>query len=292
MSLLVPPPNRFQGVITNCFGTRPSTSYGTTVTPGNNTYPAFTDLLGGTTSHDAFWMDVLVHGIGVSAAAKDAILKLGFDHSGGTSYTSMVISDLLVSMAGQVGTGGMNGIRYSFPIYVPSGTRIGGSVSVNNATVGTSLVAIRLHGKPSRPGLLRAARYVDTFGSTPSTSSGTTITSGTTSDGSWTLVKSGLSRSYWWWQVGMGMNDSSATSGGTYAIDVAVGPSTSSLDVIFQDMLSVTVNSSEMRCNSQLASHEYVNEVPADGSLNVYVRMQCSVTPDSSLSVAVYAAGG
>lgn len=292
MGLLPPPPNRFQEVISNCLTTRPGTSYGSSLTPGTNTYPAYVDLLGTTTSFDTYWLDIIVHGVGVSATAKDALLKIGFDYAGGTSYTDNTINHLLVSCANTASNAGVMGARYSFPLYIPAGTRVGGAGSVNNATVGTMRVAIKLHGKPSRPGMVRAGAYVDTFGATTASSSGTAITPGTTADGAWTLLQTGLSSSYWWWECGFGCNDSTMTGGNAYATDIAVGTSTSALDVIYQDMMFCVVNTSEMTAHSLLASHEYVAEIPASGSLNVYGRMQCSGTSDSAISMAVYAMGG
>jgi hypothetical protein len=292
MALLSPPPNRFTAVYSNCLTTRPGTSYGTSLTPGNNTYPGFVDLMGGTTPYDTYWMDIIVHGVGAAAAAKNALLNIGFDFAGGTTYTDRTINHLLVSCANNASNAGVMGARYSFPLYIPAGTRVGGAGSVNNATVGSMRVAIKLHGKPSRPGLVRAGSYVDTFGATPASSSGTVMTPGTTAEGSWTLLQSGLSNSYWWWECGFGVNDSTMTGGNTYATDIGVGTSTSAVDPIYEDMMFCTVNTSEMVAHSLLASHEYIADIPASGSLNVYGRMQCSGTSDSAISMAVYALGG
>ena len=292
MALLSPPPNRFTAVYSNCLTTRPGTSYGTSLTPGNNTYPGFVDLTGGTTPYDTYWMDIIVHGVGVAAEAKDALLKIGLDYAGGSTYTDNSIDDLLVSCAANASNAGVIAARYSFPLYIPAGTRIGGAASVNNATVGTMRVAIKLHGKPTRHGQVRAGAYVDTLGSVPASSRGTSVTSGTTAEGTWTLLKTGIDRPYWWWELGFGCNDTTMTGGNTYAADIGVGTSTTNVDVILEDMLFCVVNTSEMMGHSLLASHEYVASIPQNAGLNVYGRLQCSGTADSGLSLAVYAMGG
>lgn len=292
MGLLNPPPNRFTAVYSNCLTTRPGTSYGAALTPGNNTFPAFADLMGGVTPYDTYWLDIIVHGVGVAATEKDALLTIGFDYAGGTTYTDNSIDHLLVSCASNASNTGVMGARYSFPLYIPAGTRVGGTMSVNNSTVGSARVAIKMHGKPTRPESVRAGSYVDTFGAVTASSRGTLVTPGTTSDGTWTLLKSGVDRPYWWWELGFGVNDTTLTGGNTYAADIGVGTSTSNVDVIMLDMLFCVVNTSEMIGHSLLASHEYVASIPQDAGLNVYGRLQCSGTSDSSTSLAVYALGG
>lgn len=291
--LLSPVPNTFKGVISNCLTVRPGNTYGTTVTPGNNVYGSYVQCIAAT-AYETYFMEIVVHGISVAAAAKDALVTIGIDPAGGSAYTDF-IQHLVVSNASLASGGpGVVGKTYRFPLRVPAGASIAAKASVNNATVGTAVVAIKLYGRPSHPELVRAGAYVDTFGAVTASSRGTTITSGTTAEGTWTLIGSNVARPYWWWQAGMGINDSTMGGGanGTYTVDVAVGTSTTVLDVVFEDERYCVLNTSEAMGCIPLADHEYVKDVPGDGVTDVFARMRCSGTADSALSVAVYALGG
>lgn len=291
--LLTPVPNTFKSVISNCLTVRPGDTYGTTVTPGNNVYGAYAQLLSAT-AFATYFIEITVHGISVAAAAKDALITIGIDPAGGSAYTDF-IQHLVVSNA-SLGSGGPGvvGKTYRFPLKIPVGASIAAKASVNNATVGTARVAVKLYGRPSRPELVRAGAYVDTFGAVTASSSGTTVVPGTTADGAWTLLGSNFARPYWWWQAGMGANDATLGGGanGTYTVDLAVGTSTGALDTVFEDERYCVLNTSEAMGCIPLADHEYVKDVSGDGVTDVFARMQCSGTADSALSVAAYALGG
>ena len=79
-------------------GVRPAAAYGTSVTPGNNTYSSYVDLLSAT-SEDSDWIEININSIGTSATATDTLVTIGVDPAGGTSYTDF-IPHLLASAAG------------------------------------------------------------------------------------------------------------------------------------------------------------------------------------------------
>ena len=136
--------------------------------------------------------------------------------------------------------------------------------------------------------MVRAGSYVDSFGAVTAASDGTTITSGTTSEGNWTQMGSTTTKPYWWWQSGWGSNDSSLTAV-LYAMDVAVG--TAALrEIIYQDQLKTNAGTAEQSAQSFLPNHCHIAEVAA--GVEVYARFQCSGTADSNLSSIVYALGG
>lgn len=276
--------NTFKGRITNMTG-RPAQSWGSVINPGNNTFSTYNEILGNT-AYECFGIAIVAHNVGVSTLAKDALLTLGFDHAGGTSYTDNTISNLLVSHAGSLAWGG---VWYYFPLYIPAGTAIAARGSTNNATVGQINVGVILYGRPTRPELVRAGAYVDTFGANTAASNGTTVTSGTTSEGSWTEMTSGTTtRPYWWFQTGFGANDSSLGSV-LYGMDLAVGDA-SNKEVVFENVLSCSGGSTEQLCRPLLPSEAYTCDIP-EGQ-RIYTRMQCSGTADSSLSMCAYALGG
>lgn len=263
---------------------RPATTWGTSITPGNNTFPAYTEILGNT-AYDCFGIAIFVHTIGSSGAAKDMLLTIGIDHTGGTTYTSCEISNLMCSSAGTLVTGG---IWYYFPLYIPEGSAIAAKMSCSNATVGTGRVGVILYGRPTRPELVRAGAYVDNFGATTASSRGTTITAGTASEGAWTEMTSGTTtRSYWWFQVGWGSFDISLGSA-IYAMDLSVGDATNK-ELVIEDHLIINAGTTEQVVKPFIPGEPTCDV--KDGQ-RIYVRLQCSTTVDTDLSMMAYALGG
>lgn len=263
---------------------RPATTWGTSITPGNNTFPAYTEILGNT-AYDCFGIAIFVHTIGSSGAAKDMLLTIGIDHTGGTTYTSCEISNLMCSSAGTLVTGG---IWYYFPLYIPEGSAIAAKMSCSNATVGTGRVGVILYGRPTRPELVRAGSYVDSFGATTASSRGTTITAGTASEGSWTEMTSGTTtRSYWWFQCGWGSFDISLGAA-IYAMDLSIGDA-SNKEIVFEDALICNAGTTEQVVKPYVPL-DYTCDI-RDGQ-RIYVRLQCSTTADTDLTMMAYALGG
>lgn len=288
MGLAAPIPNRFCGIITNLTG-QPTTTWGTSVADGTaNAYGAYVECIPNT-AYDTFYMEIEAAGIGAAATVGDAIMTVGIDHSGGTTYTDVEILHLLISGAG---TRAMGAIHYRFPLFIPAGSAVAAKVSsVTGAK--TAIVGIRLFGKPSKPELVRAGAYVDTFGATTASSSGTAITPGTTSEGTVVQIGTNLTRDYWWWQGGVGCADTTMTGGGLYAVlDVGVGQSSAAIDWCFENQRWGAHNTSEQAVDQLLGDPAYVFETSGDGTLDVFARMQGSGTPDATMSAAAYALGG
>lgn len=262
---------------------RPAAAMGTSITPGNNTMGSYTQILSGASvAQDVYGIYVMINSNTVSAAARNALVTIGVDPAGGTSYTD-TIPTLLGSCAGAATVGG---IWYYFPLWIRAGSSIAAQASVNNATVGTLRVYTQVFGQPTNPEAVKVGTYVDAFGVTTGTSSGTAITSGTTSEGAWTALATSISRSCWWWQIGMGVNDTTMAAL-VYAADLASGDA-SNKRVIIQDQL---FNSSSAEALSS-PPMTVGCEMDVAAGVNVYGRLQCSGTADSSLSMAAYGLGG
>lgn len=278
-------PNRFLGRITNCTG-RPSTTWGTSISTTQNAYGSYTEIISDT-AYETFFMVIGVFDVASSGANKNCLVTIGIDHSGGTTYTDVEINHLMCASAAPWTVGGR---WYSFPLYVPAGSAIAGKASVDNATPGTCRVAMYLYGRPSRPELVSCCKYVDTFGATTGSSSGTSITSGTASEGSWTeMTSSTTTKPYWWFQMGMGSSDISLTQL-VYGMDLSVGDATNK-EIVFEDHLWVNNGTAEqVHTFGGGVLDQYICPVP-DGQ-RIYARLQCSGTADSSLSMIAYAAGG
>lgn len=283
MTLFVPhAANSFEWWTSNNTG-RPSAAMGTSITPGNNTMGSYTQLLAGASvTQDVFGILIQINSNAVAAAARDTLVTIGVDPAGGTSYTD-TIQNLLGSCAAPNTFGGIN---YYFPLWIRAGSSIAAKASVNNATVGTLRVYTQVLGQPTNPEAIKVGTYVDSFGVTTGSSNGTTVTSGTTSEGSWTTLATSTSRSCWWWQLGMGCNDSTMAAL-VYAADLGIGDGTTKR-VVVNDMLAFADSSERL----SYGPYTFGCEFDAAAGVNVYGRLQCSGTADSGLSLAAYGLGG
>jgi hypothetical protein len=261
--------------------TRPSTTFGTSVTPGNNTMGGWQQLLSGATvAQDVFGIMIQINN--GSGASRDILVDIGVDPAGGSSY-SVVIPYLIGSCAGANGFGG---IWYYFPLWIRAGSSIAARASVNNATVGTVRVYAKVFGQPQNPENIKVGTYVDAHGITTGTSNGTAITSGTTSEGAWTTLNASTTRQAWWWQMGFGINNGTITAL-VWSMDLGIGDG-SNKAVVIEDLIAYTDTSERINYANPAMGCEF--DTPAGSG--VYGRLQCSGTVVTGLSVAAWSLGG
>jgi hypothetical protein len=267
----------------NMLGARPlATTYGHSITPGNNTKGTYVQLLAGASvARDVFGVYVVVSANAVSTAARDTLLDIGVDPAGGSSY-SVLLPDLLVSSAN---TYLVFGIAYYFPIWIRAGSSVAARASVNNATVGTLRTAITVYGSPKDRRLVRVGTKCKAYGIDAANSTGTAITSGTTSEGSWTALGSTVSERNWWWQLGFGINNAAMTNV-IYHCDLAYGDATNNV-MLFENRLASTTTLEQVSVPLSVGGDR---AVPSGGTC--YGRMQASATPDAGLSLAAYGVSG
>jgi hypothetical protein len=215
-----------------------------------------------------------------STASRNTLVKIGVDTSGGTSYVD-VIPDLICGGAAPYNVSG-GGVWYYFPIFIPAGSRVG---AVARGSVTTAIrVGMMAMERPANPSMIRKGSFVESIGISGNT--GTSVTSGTTSEGAWTLLGATTLRT-WWWQVGMQIATTDTSwSTNSIHVDLAVGDA-SNKDIIIMDA-NFTTTTNEQLVNPPLtAGVEW--DVPA--GTNVYVRAQCSGTADP-YEIGAYALGG
>src|SRR3990167_11411361 len=223
--MLMPPQTLgFNYVTGNVLTVRPGVvSFGTSITPAQNAYGSYTEILSDTdVTKDCYGILINVNSIFVATKAKDSLTTIGIDTAGGTSYVDF-IPNLLTSCAGDYGAKG--GIWYYFPVFIPAGSALAAKGSVNNATVGTQRVAVWLYGAPTHPESVIYGQGVESVGITAASSSGTAVTSGTVSEGSWTSLGS-TTKKWLAGAYGMGVNDGSMSSGSIHHGDLSYGDGT------------------------------------------------------------------
>jgi len=263
-------------------GTRPTAAWGTSITPGNNVYGAYAQVLTAT-SDETFLFRITLASFFVSAASRNALVTIGIDPAGGTSYTDL-ISDLVASCAPNAFSALPGPTVYEFPLRIPAGATVAAKASVNNATVGTGRVSIQLFGRPSRPELVKAGTFVTTFGSSPASSSGTAITPGTTAEGAFTQIGSALTVPLWYWEFGLGINNATMANNNQH-VDLALGDATNKKIVIPNGIVAET--SSETLAKLTLGR----NGLGAVGDL-VYARAQTGPNAASTgMSIIAYGVG-
>lgn len=205
-------------------GTRPTQPNGTAVTPGNNTYGTAVSIIAGASlTSDAFGILINANTIGSNGNARDTLLDILINPSGGSSWgATPLITDLIVSCAAPYA--GAGGIEYFFPLFIKAGTSIAVKASQNNASPTQCNCFVRLFCQPSHPELVKTGSLVRTYGSTPASSNGTAITIGTTSDGTFVQVGTiAAGDNPWFWQVGLGLNNTAVGATGMIHVDLAVG---------------------------------------------------------------------
>jgi hypothetical protein len=288
MSLLVPDySNQFEWQLSaHGFATRPTASMGISITPGNNAKGTYVTLISGANLvNDVYGILININSNAVSAAARDALIDIGTDPAGGTTFTAVIPNLLGGSASTSILIGG--GHWYYFPLAIKAGSTIGAAASVNNATVGTLRVNCIVFGKPTRPEMCKTCQRVTAYGITTASSSGTAVTPGTTSDGTWTSLAATIAERNWWWQVGVGINQATITAVG-YTADLGVGDATNKR-IIIQDQYYA----GDIAENWGMVGLNPVNQGAYDtpSGVTVYGRLQASGTAVTGLSMAAYGCG-
>lgn len=264
-------------------GTRPAAAWGTSVTPGNNTYGSYVQVLTAT-SDETYLCRITLTSWSVSAAARDALVTIGIDPAGGTSYADL-ITDLVAACAPTYIQVVPGPVIYEFPIIVPAGATVAAKASVNNATVGTGRVSIALFGRPSRPELVKAGSFVQTFGSTPGSSSGTAITPGGAAEGAWTQIGSALTVPLWFWEFGYGVNNATMANN-AHHVDIGLGDASNKKLVIPNGLVYETTSETLAKAAQGRVGLGAIGDI-------VYARVQTgTAAATANTSLIVYGVGG
>lgn len=275
-----PAPNEWGLIIPSVpDGSQPG-SIGAIVTPGENALGSYASLIAGASvTHDVYEILICIHANNAVATARDALLTIGIDPAGGSSFVPL-INHLSCAMASPMTgiNGGGNGVWYRFPLFIRAGTSIGAAASVNNATVGTMRCLVVLSCKPSRRPWAGSA--VQTFGAALASSSGTeTITVGVAAEGAWVEVGT-LDRPIWFLDFGLGYNNGVVTTRGLF-VDVALGDATNKKIVVANAVVCVSGN----ELLGKGPSGQYCRGAIGD---KIYMRVQASGGSDTGLTALAY----
>jgi hypothetical protein len=275
--LLVPDGANTFGLIQDNHNARVAASQGTSVTPAVGSKGSWAQAISSLTS-DVYGLMIVIHSNNTSGASRNSAVDIGI---GGAGSETVLIPNLLGGNAtGYTSTGG--GLWYYFPVFIAAGTRV--AVRAQSTVTTAFNVFIQTVQRPLNPAMVKSATYAEALGISLPT--GTALTSGTSAEGSWTLMGT-TSKPCWHWQLGAEIPSSNIThSSVTYTFDLAVGNGTS-FNVILQNQLFVTT-SAEV---AFMPPYTIGAEFPVDAGASIYIRGQCSGTPQT-VNVAAYGAGG
>jgi len=268
-------------------GTRAAAAMGVAVTPAQNAYGSYATLISGANmTVDCCELLINVNTVGVSGVARDCVVSLALDQAGGTSFAGNGFVDLVCGPATWYASNAAiaGGATFLFNIFIRAGVSLGIAASVNAATLTAINAMARVRGRPSAEHLINVGSYIDQFGVTLASSSGTTLTPGGVSEGAYVQVGSALTRPIWQWDFGYGINDSTMAAI-SIEVDVAVGDATNKKIVITNGQIHTSTIENLVKPLSSSYGTGSIGDL-------VYGRAQSSNTPDSANSIAVYGVGG
>jgi hypothetical protein len=226
-----------------------------------------------------------VNNVGISGVARDCVVSLGLDAAGGTTFTAIPGADLLIGPANLYAGG--PGVVFRLPLWIRSGASIGLAASVNSPTLTAVRAFCRVRARPSHPGAIYVGSYIDSFGITVTpTSAGTSVTSGTSSEGAYAQLGSALTRPISAWEFGMGINNS-AINANIIDVDVAIGSSTTVNKIVIQNAPVVSLTSEAVTKHPALA--------PGRGAIGDLVFARCQTgnnAANTGITIAVIGIGG
>lgn len=283
MSLLVPFDSAFTWRTDN-WGTNPSATPGTSVTPGaSNAEGAWTQIFSAV-SNDVYGIWLQVTGGSTASAIKLHKLDIGVDPAGGSSYTA-VVNNWICGNSPVLTVPGRQ--RIHLPLFIKSGSTIAVRVQGNSGTAGTVLVQAEIYGKPTRPEAVPRGCYSETIGDGANTT-GTSFTPGNAADGAWVSLGT-TSRPLWWWQLGYQISNITITAEYTY-IEVAHGD-TSNKHTILKAMHGGTT-SEVVGLIVDPTDNPFQGYYPLAAGAELFVRGRCNNPPDTGYQASVVGIGG
>lgn len=268
------------------FGTNPSATPGTSVTPGaSNAEGAWTQVASAANiANDVYGFYVRVSDGATTGTIKDHLLDIGIDPAGGTSYVP-IISNIVCGASGPITAAA--GHQFFFPLFIRAGASVAVRVQGVAATAGTVRVGFKCWGRPSRPESAPVGFVAETLG-TITNSQGVTFTPGNAADGAWTLLGT-TTLPLWWWNIGYQVSNTTVTAEYTY-IEIGYGDGT--------DMVHITEimhqGTTSEQIGNNLCQHltwlESFHPVPAGSS--IYVRGRCNNAPDTGYNAVAIGIGG
>jgi len=283
--MLLPGSLPYYGFTYNNWGANPAATPGATFTPGTSngegTYAAL--VTAASVTQDCYWMALRISDW-ASTGDRSALMDIGVDPAGGTSYTT-VIDNVVCGNMPTVAV--LPGKRFLFPLFVKSGSQIAIRFQVANATANTIRAQVKLYGQPSRPEAFPVGMFSETIG-TITNSGGQSFTPGNAGDGGWQSLGT-TAKAMWWWQLCTQVTNATVTAEYCY-VDLAYGDASNKHIITRQMLGGTTAEFSSDIFTHNLSFVECYRPVPAGATL--YVRGRANNAPDTGYNAVAVGIGG
>lgn len=285
--MLWTPGNDFQWSVDNFGSTYTDAGIGVN-SPGHanaNTKGANTGMLVGI-AEDCYGIAIGFSGGNAAATIRRNLVDLLIDPAAGVGNAGSSWAVLIANLYANSPSLIVGGYWYYFPIYLKAGTAIG---SANQSLVAGTLalqVCIKIFGKPSRPELVKVGSKVETFGAVTASTSGAAITPGTSAMGSLTASLGTMAGDLFWWQCGLGFNDTTLVDEATL-MDVLAGDGTN--NVLCAENVMMMDNNSEQSGKAAVGTRLPYRQVKAGA--NVYMRAAGAAAPQGTPTCVAYGCG-
>lgn len=295
--MLSPTSRGFRNPVRSSDGSRPtSAGPGTAVTPANGSYGSWAAVLDDSAWSglgDAYGIIIKISNVAPTSADRPALVKIGVDPAGGTSFTSIVTHNdgsgaergIYCANAGAyAGSSNPGPMAFFFPLRIASGSSIGACAKVDSATVTDIVVEVILLCSPVAGFNPKTCSYIHAFGSDEATITGASVTPGTTSEGNWAAIGGATTFPYWGFEHVVSVEDGTMTTG---ALDVEVTTGDASNKKPTMVHSQTRTSSSE-----QVSKDPAFVEMPIPVGDIFYMRAQFSSTLDAGYFGQVLAVGG
>jgi hypothetical protein len=183
MTLLIPAPV-WSRSFSNLPSTPSATVIGTSVVAGASNAEGTIVALGSALTFEAEYLVISVSAFAIAGANGSALLDIMIDSAGGTAWAATpLITDLLAGFTSAVSFGGTAspngvGMKYHFPLRVPSGPALGARAKTAHTSTITGRVGIWAFGGNRNPGTWWAGNKVTAIGVDAANSIGVSHTPG------------------------------------------------------------------------------------------------------------------
>lgn len=256
--------------------TTPTTTPGVAITPGSGVKGSWATVLSAIPG-EAHVVEIRFVAGNTNAAARNILVDIGIDPSGGTNFTTL-IPNLIASQASNFVD---IGIMYTFPLLIPAGASIGARAASNSTS--TVRVAMRLMRSDYRGAFDYGTQVVQIGTASESTGTGVSFTPGNTgAEGSWTTLGNlGTGGVCKFITFGVGINNSTTTSL-MYYIDLRVG------GVMVLENVPLILPGTNEKLGYVMPLLSGFVYIPANGQ-NVDIRGSCSGTAVTGFNALGYA---
>ena len=297
--MLWTPQNQFNWSVNNFGATYTDAGIGVT-SPGHanaNTKGANTSQLVGI-AQDCYGMAIGFASGSTSATIYRNLVDILIDPAAGVGNAGSTWSVLINNLYCAYASLGCGAYWYYFPLYLKAGTAIGSANQSNVAGKDIHLM-INICGKPTKPELLHCGTKVETYGAVTGTTTGTAITPGTNLLGSgsgdgWGSSFGTSSYAQFWWQAGIGYNDTTIGGGTSISeatfLDVGVSTDAGTTKTVCAEHIKANFSTTEQGGKDAFGCFIPYKNMPSGAT--IYVRGAATIAPNTSPTAVVYGVGG